>query len=49
MLGEERVAESLQGERGDVNEIHLGEGEVGVSSSVFGLLCRSCVTVLSHW
>ena len=27
-LGEQHVAESLQGERGDVDEIHHGEGDV---------------------
>ena len=47
-LGEQRVAEPLQDEWGEVGAVHLGEGDVAVSSSVIGLLCSSCVPVLSR-
>ena len=47
-LGEQRVAEPLQDEWGEEGAVHLGEGDVAVSSSVIGLLCSSCVPVLSR-
>ena len=47
-LGEQPIAELLQNEREEVDVIHLARARLAACSSVIGLLCSGCVTVLSR-